>query len=375
MSRLLFLLVIATIVQSCSVAQNSIGRPDCPPGEVRLDVPPSQSGTGNPGLPVIRPPQDVVLWPAGARIQQMFELQGNDLAQVVRNHQELQKVHSIIIADYVIPGPPALPSSILEFYTLTLYPPEWTPFFQSTKISTESASIAFKGKNGFISVLARPTGATVTYIKGQIELSAVPLLERVVREAIASKGREPVEARERVDAALQLRAEGKVQDAIKCLQGVIRDYPNSPTAHINLAMIYREQRNYEAAGEHFRRAIGIAPFNAGFRGEYALMLMERGDLERAQYELEQAVTMDPWSTSLQTSLGKVFEARGKFREAEIHYRRVVEMTGNSPEALVDLGRALEKQGKRKEALQSYREALKINKNFSPAQEGISRLEQ
>lgn len=330
---------------------------------------------GQPGLQVTRPPKTgIVLWPAGARIQQVFELGGNDLAKMLQGQPGLERVRSIFIADYMIPGPPAAPSNILEFYTGTLRAPAWQPFFQNASAGPDSASIAFKGPKGYISVLARPNGATVTFVEGNIDISAIPLMERVLREALSSNDRGPMDARDKVDAALQMRQAGRIDDATRLLQRIVTDYPQSAIAHFELAKLLAEQRDYNQSGEHFRRAIGLLPLDVMFRAGYAQFLMDLGDFENAQHELEQAATMDPWSPQLQSALGRVLEGREMFAEAEARFRKAIELAGNVLDFYMDLGRVMEKEGKQKEALTIYKDTLKLKSDFPPAVDAIHRLE-
>jgi tetratricopeptide (TPR) repeat protein len=361
MSRFVVILLLAVALPAVSLAQDGPG-PGAPPG-----TPPG----GPSGPPVVGGPPGLPLWPPGARVVQGFELTGEELKPILEAEPGLAGVRSIRVIDYVLPGPPAPPDKILEFYAQALREPAWHAFFQK---GGPDAKAAYRGPAGFISVLARPRGATVTHIEGEIELSDMPTLERVVREAVARRERVPLEARDKVDAALRLRQAGKIEEAVAELRTVVAAYPMADIAHFSLAKLLAEQRRFEEAGQHFRRAISLSPLNSVFRGEYAQFLADRGDLENAQYELQQATTIDPWSPPLYVALGHLLEKKGALPEAEQCYSRLVELVGNSPEAYIDLGRVLENEGKKKQALAAYRDALKLKSDFLPAQEGIRRLE-
>lgn len=321
------------------------------------------------------PPQPgLVLWPPGVRMEQMFELRGDELEQTLSPYDMLSGVRSIRVIDYTMPGPPAPPDRILEFYASALREPAWHQFFQSSRAASELASVAYRGPQGFISVLARPRGATVTHIEGEIDLADIPTLEKVVREAVARRDQAPIEARNRVEAAVQLRQAGKNEEAAAELRAILTDYPNVHTAHFILAQILVERNRFDEAGQEFRCAIGIAPLDSICRAEYALFLQKRGDKTNARYELEQAATIDPWTAPLQLMLAHFLEDEGQLRGAEEHYRRAVQLVGNSPEMYMDLGRVLEKQGRKREAREVYRDALKLRSNFQPARDAIRRLE-
>jgi predicted Zn-dependent protease len=326
------------------------------------------------GLSVPMPEKGIALWPAGAVVQQMLQLSGKDLQTLLKNYPKLRKVNKIVIAEYAIPGPPAPAADILDFYLGTLRPPAWKAFYQSTKCDSTTASIAFKGNKGYISVLARPSCATVTYVNGEVALTAIPQLEQVLREALCCQEAEPVGARERMDSACRIALSGKTDEAITQLKAILVDYPTSAAVNFHIGRLFAEQHKNDEAGQSFRRAISLAPSNPAFRIEYARLLANSGDREKAEYELEQAVAFNPSSIQVHLTLAHVLEEMGKLKEAEGSFRKVIALGGGSAESYVDLARVLEKQGRKKEALDAYKEALKIKPGFSPAIEGTRRLE-
>lgn len=330
---------------------------------------------GPPGQgPLGPPPGGPMLWPAGAKVEQIFELRGDELERTLQDYEGLKGVRAMRVVDYTVPGPPAPPQDILDFYARTLREPAWRSFFKSSKGGPDVAAVAYRGPGGFISVLARPRGATVTHIEGEIELSDLPTLERVVREAVARRERVPLQARDRVQAAVRLAGEGRTDEALAELRSVISDYPMADAAYFNLAKLLVEKGQIDEAGDRFRDAIALAPLNAAFRAEYARYLSVRGDTTNAEYELSQAATIDPWSAPLQIDLGRLMETNGALQDAEKHYRRAIELVGNSPELYFDLGRVIEKQGRRKDALAAYKNALKLKSDYAPARDAVRRLE-
>lgn len=326
------------------------------------------------GLTITPPAKGLVLWPAGAQVQQLLQLSGKDLHALLTNYPTLCKVNQIVIADYAIPGPAAPASGVLDFYLGTLRPPAWKPFYQSAKCDSTTASIAFKGKKGYISVLARPSSATVTYVSGDIELCMIPLLEQVLRAALCAQEAEPVAALDRIEAACMVALEGKTEQAIGQLKAVLIDYPMSPTAHYQIGKLLLAQQKTEEASQSLRRAISLAPSNPVFRIDYAQLLADSGDRERAQYELEQAVAFNPSSVQVHQALGHVLDEMGKLKESEASYRKAIALGGGSAEAYVNLGKVLEKLGQKNDALDAFNQALKLKANYAPAEEAIHKLE-
>jgi TolA-binding protein len=288
---------------------------------------------------VLPPPKGVVLWPAGARVEQMLILRRDELDRALKDHPEVKGVKRVLVVDYVIPGPPAPPSQILDFYATSLSQPEWKPVFLCG--GTEPR-IAYKGDCGFVSILPRSRGATVVYTEGDVKPSDVPVVDRAVRAVVEQCEKVPAEAKDHIGVALDLRRQGKTAEAASQLRAVAAQYPSADTAQFYLATVLAEQRQFAEAGRHFRRAIVLSPSNAKFRVAYAEYLIGRGDFGGAQYELGQGAALDPGASGAQ-------------------------------EGYLCLGAALERQGRKPEAIDAYRNALTLSPGYKPACDALDRL--
>lgn len=237
---------------------------------------------------VLPPVQGVVLWPAGARIVQMFDIQGCDLTQIAKSTPGLDKVRRIKVVDYVIPGPPAPPDKILEFYAGTLIQPDWLLF---SARGGPSPRASYKCSNAIVSVIARPRGAMVIEIDGKMDTSNLPAVDCVVRNIMACREQIPTELMSRLNSAIDLQQAGRIGEAIACLRSIICDCPKVAAAHYYLAVSLVDQCKYDEAGQQFREAIVLAPLNTVFRVRYGAFLVSRGDIENGQYELTQAAAI------------------------------------------------------------------------------------
>ncbi len=61
-------------------------------------------------------------------------------------------------------------------------------------------------------------------------------------------------------------ADGKVQDSIQVLQGVLKDAPENARAHYYLAQAYRQSGNSAGAKSEIQEAVKREPDNTAFPG-------------------------------------------------------------------------------------------------------------
>jgi len=359
----LSLLVLAGAV----CAQGPFGPP--PPG-------PSGMGPGpgfGPGRVPPPPLPETVPLPPKAQVARATVLAGPELEEAIYRRPQLEGVQAVYIVDFTLPDAGMTAEKVLGFYDTRLQEPAWRPFYRSAKAQDGRLNAAYRGPGGFISVSARPQGATVTTVEGVVSLSSMPLLERLVREQLLKSEPEPPEARKQIAQATKLAGQGKREAARKLLGSVLADYPESDSAYAALARIYKTEGKNANAAEAYRNAIVLSPLNPTYRSEYAALLSQMRDPVNADYELRQAVRLDPWSPIAQTSLGAHYERMGDLKRALECYHHAIVLQRSSPELYMDYGRMLEKLGKRDDAIAAYKDALKLQSSFKPAQNALKRL--
>ena len=131
-------------------------------------------------------------------------------------------------------------------------------------------------------------------------------------------------------------AQGKLNEAVVCLEKALEIKPDFAAAHCNLGSVLRHLGQLDGMIECIRRALHINPDLAEAHG----------------------------------NLGDALKNQGKLGEAVASYQRAVWINPNYAEAHVNLSVALTEQGQLGEAVASYRRALQINPNYPKAHSNL-----
>jgi protein O-mannosyl-transferase len=113
----------------------------------------------------------------------------------------------------------------------------------------------------------------------------------------------------------------------------------SPVAHTHLGIALLKVQSFEAAEQHFRKALELSPGN-----QWALF-----------------------------ELGTALIGRGKIHEAVEQYREAIRQYPEFDRPHYSLGLALAELGRRQEAMAEQEEALRINPNFAAAHRALGML--
>jgi tetratricopeptide (TPR) repeat protein len=183
----------------------------------------------------------------------------------------------------------------------------------------------------------------------------------------------PSDARAQMNLARALRAAGRLGEAERHLEELVRDRPTDAAAHDTLAHVLVWRSQPERALEHFARAAELAPQKPGPRLNRALVLAQL-DREEGLALLRQLVRDEPGYARGHFALGRQLESLGQDAEALVHYRGAVAADPDYNAAHIRLSRLLFVQGRHAEAARHAREALRINPDQAPLRELIERVE-
>lgn len=155
---------------------------------------------------------------------------------------------------------------------------------------------------------------------------AIGQLEAVVR---AEPGFAPAHAA-LADAHLLAREFGSEPDALafprakKAAEQALDLDPDLAAAHRALGFIaYWWERDPQAAGRAFRRALELNPDEAQTRFWYGNVLADNGEAAAARRELDAARLLDPGSLAIQTDLAWAIWSAGNATEAERRLRAIL----------------------------------------------------
>jgi TolB-like protein/Tfp pilus assembly protein PilF len=106
--------------------------------------------------------------------------------------------------------------------------------------------------------------------------------------------------------------------------------PNLAEAHLAQGGVLRDlDFNFAAAEAEFRRALELAPQNAGVTSNLAFLIAMLGRLDEAVPLLQRAIALDPLRTLSHDNLAIILIALGRYDEAEAALRKAIELQPQS----------------------------------------------
>ncbi len=146
--------------------------------------------------------------------------------------------------------------------------------------------------------------------------------------------------------------------------------PDSWMAHSNLGVLLINQRRFEEAMEHCRKAVQINPNYTEGLNNLGIALAAQGRFDEAIEDYHKAIRINPNYAEVLNNLGLAIANKGRFDEAIENYRQAIRINPNFSDALNNLGIALAAKGRFDEAIEDYHKALQINPNFSTALDNL-----
>lgn len=93
--------------------------------------------------------------------------------------------------------------------------------------------------------------------------------------------------------ALTLERQGDYDAALTSYRLALRDSPNEPKIHMNMAIAFSRTGQHEEAIRSYRRALDIAPELSGAHYGLAFLLLKRDEREEAAQHLEAFLAHPP----------------------------------------------------------------------------------
>jgi tetratricopeptide (TPR) repeat protein len=166
--------------------------------------------------------------------------------------------------------------------------------------------------------------------------------------------------------ASQLRAEGRLREAIDAMRSAASLEPNNAQIIHDLGVTCLEAGRPSDAAAAFRRAVQIKPdFSQAF-WRLGIALQECGQFKAATAALRQATRLQPRLPDAQFRLGLLLDQQGHRREAGEHYRQVLSAGANVRLRRSAEARALLMEGRDAEAEEKLRRAIKVEPNDAGA---------
>jgi predicted CXXCH cytochrome family protein len=135
--------------------------------------------------------------------------------------------------------------------------------------------------------------------------------------------------------------------------------PDTPEAHLNLAVIEADRGRGEQAEQSYRTAIRLDPDFFPARANLAMLYNAMGRNEEAERELREAVARSPGQAELHYSLGLLLAEEHRFEEAAASLARAAEQMPGRARVHYNLALALQQLGRGPEGEAALRKARRL----------------
>jgi Tfp pilus assembly protein PilF len=142
------------------------------------------------------------------------------------------------------------------------------------------------------------------------------------------------EAPEDIESLKQLALSYHYQNfhdsALKSAEKLLELDPQSASAYNIMGAVAYNNRDIEAAQEHFEKAISLDPDLLAAHVNLGAIYNAMGEIEKSLAEYERALELDPTNAQVQKNLGDLYLTKREFDQALKHYRAYHEVRPKDP---------------------------------------------
>jgi protein O-GlcNAc transferase len=173
-----------------------------------------------------------------------------------------------------------------------------------------------------------------------------------------------------VDLARRSYESGQSVQAEGICRQILGQHPDHPDALNLLGIVVFNQGKAADAIELMDRAVKIAPDQAHFHCNRALMLVVLGRLPEALAAALRAVELRPNMAAAHNYVGHILYTDGQFTAAIEAYQRALSLNPDFAPALNNLGNALKDSGRVEESIEYYERAVKCDPRSATMQSNL-----
>jgi tetratricopeptide (TPR) repeat protein len=178
-----------------------------------------------------------------------------------------------------------------------------------------------------------------------------------------------------------LQNDKRFQEAEAHYRRAIEIRPDYAPAYVNLGEVLLAQHKPDQAVEAYKRGIAIAPDDVDVQTRIGTALMRAyadltdslvggGRTDEAVTVFAEALRRYPDSAALRFRMGTLLLQLNRFAEAAEELRAVVAVSPQAPEAHGNLGAALAASGRTEEAIPEFEEALRLKPDLASARRNL-----
>ncbi len=143
--------------------------------------------------------------------------------------------------------------------------------------------------------------------------------------------------------------------------------------HLALGTACESSGQFEQAVSAYRRAVELAPNNAGARAKLGTALMNDGELAEAIEHLSAAVELEPDLGEAHCNLAVAYERSGRLEDALRHYRHAADLNPDDAGLHLNIAGLLDNVGRHELALDSHRRAEALDPHLANSSRAMDLL--
>lgn len=164
------------------------------------------------------------------------------------------------------------------------------------------------------------------------------------------------------------------KDSFSLFQRTLQSYPKSLAAHINIAVAYRQAKQFAASKEELEKALAIREHEKIYLSLSALKLEEKR-YDEALKLIDKANALKPSDPEVHYGYGITYMRAGNRPQAIEAYRRVLGLQPEHLGARNNLAAVLLEQGDLEGAAKEFREIVTIDPTFSVGHYNLGLIEE
>ena len=169
--------------------------------------------------------------------------------------------------------------------------------------------------------------------------------------------------------------EGNLRAGLQRLLEASRLDPENPDLHHELALTYRDLREYELSLKHFKRSLSLRPDAPEVQNNLATLYLLLGQwdqaIESCQKSLDNILYKTPYFAY--NNMGLAYFEKGNYPKAIASFNQALLSEPSYGPGYINLGRAYEAIDRWEKAIEAYKRALYYEPNYANAHLNLGRL--
>ena len=189
-----------------------------------------------------------------------------------------------------------------------------------------------------------------------------------------NKNNNSIESERLINEALVLHSKGKISDAKRSYQDLIKNGISDPRVFTNLGVIFQSENDYERSVKLYKKSIILFPESHEAYSNLSRIFLETGQYDLAETYLIKVINLKPDFLMAYQNLFNVYFRNNKLKKAEIILYDCLKIAPNNPLVLSNLGRFLLEKGNFDDAKIYIKKAIDLKPDFWIAYNNLATLQ-